>query len=278
MIIGLLCIALLVAVFSLLIKKLVDADRHIARNFGTLSPKEYYQYTVEILQFLHNGENEEKLAQFFRPSTNIEDILDWIIFSNNGVHKIILDELEEQEEQEYGKEIESYDAYWEYMKNQRKYTERFFNVNRGEQKYIPVHYKNTTFFTTFGQLNCYKWVIESGLYDYIIRNKDELEEILVGDGYLETISRHNSDNDDAENNENSDNADNDDNADNADNADNDVSEDAISDLSEDAISDLSEDVISDVDLIKISNDDIISDKLRNELEYLRIKGKGIKRD
>ena len=175
MYLGIFCLGLLVSVFAFFLRALIRINNKVKNDFGCFTANQYYKYTVEILQFLYEDDNEEKVAQFFRKNTNMFIILDWLILTNTDSYEVII---------KNGNHDGIFDVESEYCDQLRKYSRRFFNIYDENHKYIPINYKDTTFFTNFAELNVYKWAIESGLYDYINENKEEIEDLMVMDGIL----------------------------------------------------------------------------------------------
>ena len=145
-----------------LTKKLEEYERRNLRVIKFNKSFNHYTITIELMKFLYTDDNISKVIEFFRADTNMKQIFNYMLENNyscvmnmNGIknNSNVLTEYE----------------YYESL-----YGTDLFNFYP-DKTYIALKYSNEiTYFTSFNQLNVFRWIINSGLYDYMSENRENL--------------------------------------------------------------------------------------------------------
>jgi len=160
-------------IISYLLNKLVILTNDIQNNFGNLTILDHQSLTIKIHQFLALEENCDKLSYYFRPSTEYTNILNYLF--ELRTNQIITLKDEEGPVNIRDMLLNKLD-YFGY---------KLFHFKQPQIRYIPIPYKQTTFFSNYGHLNALMWIIDTGIHDYITENYNEL--LLEINSYSEEI-------------------------------------------------------------------------------------------
>ena len=117
-----------------------------------------------LLLFYNNEENIEILKLILLIKTQISiRLIDYFITKYSKNNKII-----------YNINEELFNVYCSYKQQLKQFQKHYFDpFSRGKR--IPFFLDNTYIITTIGQLNFFKWFIEKKIYDYIIKNYNDIE-------------------------------------------------------------------------------------------------------
>ena len=162
-------------IISYLLNKLVKLTNDIQNNFGNLTILDYQSLTIKIHQFLALEDNCDKLSYYFRPSTEYMNILNYL-FELRPDHIITLND---EEGPVNIRDMAVNKLYY--------FGYKLFNFKQPQIRYIPIPYKQTTFFSNYGQLNALMWIIDTGIHSYITENYNEL--LLEINNYSEEIKK-----------------------------------------------------------------------------------------
>lgn len=156
-------------------KKLCDAEYNLSENnIGNLeNVYDHYILTVNLRQFLEKENNKKLVIEYFRDKTNLKylcgivmkspqlfDNYEFGLFCKSSL--ICIDK-----EIMYGSEL-----FTDYHDNSK-------------YNYIPIVLNNNvTYFTTFGELNYIRTIIEIGLLDEVINNKEYIIDKIIRKLYM----------------------------------------------------------------------------------------------
>ena len=160
-------------IISYLLNKLVILTNDIQNNFGNLTILDHQSLTIKIHQFLALEENCDKLSYYFRPSTEYTNILNYLFELRTNQIITLKDEEGPVNIRDMALNKLDYFGY------------KLFHFKQPQIRYIPIPYKQTTFFSNYGHLNALIWIIDTGIHDYITENYNEL--LLEINSYSEEI-------------------------------------------------------------------------------------------
>ena len=160
-------------IISYLFNKLVILTNDIQNNFGNLTILDHQSLTIKIHQFLALEENCDKLSYYFRPSTEYTNILNYLFELRTNQIITLKDEEDPVNIRDMALNKLDYFGY------------KLFHFKQPQIRYIPIPYKQTTFFSNYGHLNALIWIIDTGIHDYITENYNEL--LLEINSYSEEI-------------------------------------------------------------------------------------------
>jgi hypothetical protein len=163
MLLALFCGTLLSSIIGFLMYRILTINSYLRNQTGKLGQPEFHALTVELRQFLGDPDNEFKVAQFYRPSSNMLSLLEFLVYDYET--PIIINKEEFLVSQEY-------------MNRENEFGPQIFDISSKYPGYLPIKYKDTVFFSNYAKLNAFKWAIDSGVYQYIEDNKDETIEMM----------------------------------------------------------------------------------------------------
>ena len=121
-------------------------------------------------EFYISNENQDKIILFFSIINSTSDIsirlIDYFITQYIKKYKICI--------QDNFNSDNVINIYVSYKSQLKLYQKKFFDpFSRGTR--IPYFIKNKCIITTIGQLNFFKWFLSKNIYEFIFKNKENIE-------------------------------------------------------------------------------------------------------
>lgn len=126
------------------------------------------------------------LAKFYQNKCNIDSILpivlgqselslrlvDWFVTNYSKKHSIIITKL-------LNNNIIHFNVYLSYRSQLKAYSKHQFDPFRRRDRINFYYEKNQFIETTIGQLNFFKWIVENGIFDYINKHLQVIEQDMI---------------------------------------------------------------------------------------------------
>lgn len=128
------------------------------------------------------------LAKFYKNNNHLYDVISPIIEGKSDISLRLIDFYMTNYSKTKGIVLQHktaegmachFPVHQNYRQQLKAYSKLLFDVFRRRDRII-FHFDNTrNIFTTIGQLCCFRWLIENGVLDDIMKNKDAIEKEMV---------------------------------------------------------------------------------------------------
>ena len=129
---------------------------------------------LSLSRFFGEIEHVQQMVNIVSGSSNLSlRMIDWFITSHSKKNNLIATKGD--------KRINIYHSYTSQL---RTFSKHQFDPFRRHQRILFLYDNDTkSVETTVGQMNFFRWAIETGVLDYIVANRDDLEKSMVNDAH-----------------------------------------------------------------------------------------------
>lgn len=127
-----------------------------------------------LAKFYSNKNNIQKIVHIINGESDISlRLVDWFITNySKKNHTIITKKVNNNN-------IVHLNVYLSYRSQLKSYSKTYFDPFRRRDRIMFKYDDKNTMETTIGQLNMFRWILQSDILDYIRAHKDEIEKDMV---------------------------------------------------------------------------------------------------
>ena len=182
-----------------LITRLTDIDKSLYNARLKIHIAKYNVLLVKLQQFCNDDKNKSIIANLMNPDLNIFLLINWFIFDKRGKIPLLsktnynekMDDTNSDDTNSDDtisnanlstEELYYFDTYDEFVLNTQIYTHKLFNTdNEDRVNVIEIRSGGKVYHTNIAQLNFFHWLVENNIYDYVVENREKMEQDMKQD-------------------------------------------------------------------------------------------------
>ena len=177
-----------------LITRLINIDKSLYNARLKIHIAKYNVLLVKLQQFCNDDKNKSIIANLMNPDLNIFLLINWFIFDKQGKIPLLSETNHDEKMDDTNsddtisnanlstEELYYFDTYDEYLLNERIFTLNLFNTdNEDRVNVIEIRSGGKVYHTNIAQLNFFHWLVENDIYDYVVENREKMEQEMKQD-------------------------------------------------------------------------------------------------